>query len=170
MAFSPVVISPCIGSCAWTPSTTLPRPKPLGLPGYAPPLLRLLGLRSLLLSVWGPSHGGKSAGQALAMSAWGRPENLKLTGDLSTTAMEANLARCRDLITWVDDTQQTRSQALLEGMAYLVGGGAGRGRGTVTGGLRPINNWLSIGFVSGEHPLLKIGLRPVRGTAPSNYG
>lgn len=126
--------------------------------GYAPPLLRLLGLRSLLLSFWGPSHGGKSASQALAISAWGRPEGLKLTGDATATAIEANLARCRDMLAWIDDTQQTRSQTLLDGLAYLVGGGTGKARGTVTGGLRRIASWLSIGFVSGEHPLLKLGV------------
>ena len=124
--------------------------------GYAPPLLRLLGHRSFLLSFWGPSHGGKSADQALAVSTFGRPEGLKLTGDATPTAVEANLSRCNDITSWVDDTQQTRSRALLDGLAYQVGGGTGRARGTVTGGLCRIANWTSIGFVSGEHPLLKI--------------
>ena len=125
--------------------------------GYAAPLLRLLNHRSFLLSFWGPSHGGKSACQALAISPWGRPEDLKLSGDATSTAIEANLARCNDLPSWVDDAQQTRSQAVLEGLAYQIGGGTGRGRGTVSGGIRQIASWRGIGFVSGEHPLLKIG-------------
>ena len=112
--------------------------------GYVGPILRLLGERSRVLSSWGTSLNGKSATQAIAVSPWGRPEHLKLTGDATPTAIEANLTRCRDLIVWMDDTQQTRNKDLLEALAYQIGGGTGRARGTVTGGLRQINNWLAV--------------------------
>lgn len=125
--------------------------------GYVGPLLRLLQQRSLLLSYWGSSGAGKSAVQSLALSPWGRPEGLMITGDASTTAIEATLARTRDLITWIDDTQQTRSSGVLDQLAYQVGGGTGRARGTATGGIRPVANWRTVAFVSGERPLLKLG-------------
>lgn len=126
--------------------------------GYVPPLLRMLGLRGLLASIWGPSGFGKSAGQALAMSPWGRPESLRLTGDVTPTALEAYLAMCRDLIVHLDDTQLTRQRDLLDMLTYQSAAGVGRARGTQTGGLRSPATWLSLTFVSGEKPLLREGV------------
>src|SRR5260370_7800664 len=106
--------------------------------GFVGPLLRLLSRRSLLLSIWGSSGMGKSASQALAVSAWGKPSGLILTGDATATAIEADLARCRDLLSWIDNTKQSRSHALLDALAYQVGGGTGRGRGTPEVPLPPL--------------------------------
>ncbi len=126
--------------------------------GAAAPLIRLLRLRSLLLSTWGKSTGGKSASQALSVSHFGRPEGMKLTGNSTPTALEGALKRSRDLPLWFDDTQQTSSRELLETIAYSVGSGTGKGRGMPTGELRPLANWNSLAFVSGEKPLLKLGV------------
>ncbi len=126
--------------------------------GATAPLIRLLGLRSLLLSIWGTSMGGKSAGQAVSVSHFGKPEGVKLTGNCTPTALEGALKRCRDLPLWFDDTQLTQSRELLELLAYQVGAGTGKGRGMPTGDLRPLSNWLSLAFVSGEKPLLKLGI------------
>jgi DNA polymerase I-like protein with 3'-5' exonuclease and polymerase domains len=126
--------------------------------GYAAPLLQLIDRRSFMLSIWGWSGRGKSAAQAIAMSACGRPEGLKLTGDATPTAIEAALAQARDGNLWIDDTQQARHQAFLHALAYQVGGGTGRARGTASGGLRPIRDWRALGLVSGEHPLMRLGV------------
>lgn len=126
--------------------------------GAAAPLERLLQVRSLLVSIFGHSLGGKSASQALAVSHFGRPEKIKITGDTTATALEAALKRNRDLPLFIDDTQATKDGGLLDTIAYQVGGGVGKSRGTTTGGMQPIANWLSLALVSGEKPLMKVGV------------
>ena len=125
--------------------------------GFAGPLLRLLGVRSLLIAIWFASLGGKSAGQAAAVSAWGRPSGLMVTGDATLTAIEAMLAQCRDGVVWIDDTQQARGDWIFRQLAYQVGGGKGRARGNRTGKLREIADWKAVATVSGEKPLLEAG-------------
>jgi hypothetical protein len=126
--------------------------------GVAAVLIRLLAVRSLLVSVWGKSMGGKSAGQAVSVSHFGKPEGVKLTGSCTPTALEGGLKRSRDLPLWFDDTQLTQSRELLDMLAYQVSAGTGKGRGTPTGDLRPLSNWLAVAFVSGEKPLLTLGI------------
>ena len=114
-----------IAECAWAAA-------------HAAPLLRIFGQRSMLLSIWGGSRGGKSAAQALAVSSWGRPRPQMIGADSTATAVEGALARGRDLPLWIDDTQIARSKHLMEVLAYQVGAGRGRGRGTKEGKLRPL--------------------------------
>lgn len=125
--------------------------------GFAAPLLRPLQLRSMVFSIWGPSGSGKSALQALAMSAWGRPESLKHTGDISKAALELVMAARNDFLLWVDDTQQSTQEKFLEQMFYSVASGSSATRATADGGLRDQKSWRSLVLVSGEHPVLKIG-------------
>ncbi|WP_208647417.1 DUF927 domain-containing protein [Corallococcus interemptor] len=124
--------------------------------GFAAPLLRLLDMRSMCLSVWGPSGAGKSAVQATTTSVWGRPSGLKISGDVSSAALQGELARHRDLPTWVDDTQLTREH-MTSLIAYLVGTETSGARATQTGELRTRKTWRSLAFISGEKPLLQVG-------------
>ncbi|TNV61423.1 DUF927 domain-containing protein [Corallococcus exiguus] len=124
--------------------------------GFAAPLLRLLAMRSMCLSVWGPSGAGKSAVQAITTSVWGRPSGLKISGDVSSAALQGELARHRDLPTWVDDTQLTR-EYMTSLLAYLVGTETSGARATQTGELRTRKTWRSLAFISGEKPLLQVG-------------
>ncbi|NVJ22096.1 bifunctional DNA primase/polymerase [Myxococcus sp. AM011] len=124
--------------------------------GFAAPLLRLLELRSMCLSIWGASGTGKSAVQATTTSLWGRPSGLKVSGDVSSAALQGELARHRDLPTWIDDTQVTR-EGMTNLMAYIVGTETSGARATQTGELRARKTWRSLAFISGEKPLLQIG-------------
>ncbi|RKG62468.1 DUF927 domain-containing protein [Corallococcus sp. AB011P] len=124
--------------------------------GFAAPLLRLLGLRSMCLSIWGASGTGKSAVQATTTSVWGRPSGLKVSGDVSSAALQGELSRHRDLPTWIDDTQVTR-EGMTNLMAYIVGTETSGARATQTGELRARKTWRSLAFISGEKPLLQIG-------------
>src|SRR5690606_3037658 len=47
--------------------------------GFAAPLLRLVGHRTFIVHLWGPSRGGKTAAGWLATSVWGDPERLTAT-------------------------------------------------------------------------------------------
>ncbi|MBU8899927.1 DUF927 domain-containing protein [Corallococcus sp. M34] len=124
--------------------------------GFAAPLLRLLELRSMCLSIWGASGTGKSAVQATTTSMWGRPSGLKVSGDVSSAALQGELARHRDLPTWIDDTQVTR-EGMTNLMAYIVGSETSGSRATQNGELRARKSWRSLAFISGERPLLQIG-------------
>lgn len=124
--------------------------------GYAGPLLRLLALRSVVLSIWGTSSSGKSALQALAVSPFGRPEGLMTSGDVSEAALEGLLLRSRDQTMWYDDTQLTRRETLLDNLSYQVGAGVSRSRATQTGALREMREWLTGVAVSGERPVLGV--------------
>ncbi|MHB8877195.1 MAG: DUF927 domain-containing protein, partial [Myxococcaceae bacterium] len=125
--------------------------------GYSGPLIRLLGLRSMTLSIWCPSGFGKSAAQSLALSAWGDPEKLRITGDVSEAAIEGHLSMRRDTLTCIDDTQLTRREGLLDKLAYHVGSGIGSARATQTGAPREMKNWLTLAIVSGEKPMFRLG-------------
>ncbi|MBI2377531.1 MAG: DUF927 domain-containing protein [Deltaproteobacteria bacterium] len=126
--------------------------------GYTGPLLRLVGSRGFLVSIWGQSGFGKTAVQMLASSAWGRPSGLMVTGNVTATALEATLARHSDLLAIIDDTQQSHERDdVLGAIAYQIAGGKGRARGTVTGGIQPLAEWATIALVSGERPILLAG-------------
>lgn len=125
--------------------------------GYAGPLLHLLGLRGIVFSCWGSSGGGKSALQSLAASPYGRPEGVKITGDVTPAAIDGVLARSKDLFVYVDDTQLTKNDELLTDLAYQVACGVSRARATQGGKLRESMEWRSLVTISGERPLMKLG-------------
>jgi uncharacterized protein (DUF927 family) len=87
---------------------------------------------------------------------WGRPSGLKVSGDVSSAALQGELARHRDLPTWIDDTQVTR-EGMTHLMAYIVGTETSGARATQTGELRTRKTWRSLAFISGEKPLLQVG-------------
>jgi putative DNA primase/helicase len=134
-----------------------PLPEMCWAAGYAAPLLHLLNVRSMTLSIWGASGSGKSALQALAVSPWGRPADLKLSADISRAALEVLMAQRNDSLVWIDDTQQTQTQEFLEKLTYNIGNGSSARRATQDGGLREGLQWRSLVLVSGERPLHDIG-------------
>src|SRR5262249_3426625 len=103
---------------------------------YTTPLLALLGLRSICGSLLGPSAKGKSAVQALAISAWGRPRTLMVSGNFSSAGIEGVLCQNRDLPTYIDDTQAQPREELLQQLAYIVGNETGSLRAKQDGGTR----------------------------------
>lgn len=127
--------------------------------GLAGPLLRLLELRSVVVSAWGKSSKGKSALHATAMSAWGLPEDIMVPADISSAGFEGVLIRSNDGTAWIDDTQLMR-EALFDHLAYQVGSGSTRARATQTGKLRERQTWHVVALISGEKPLLRIGAPP----------
>ena len=80
-----------------------------------------------------------------------------VNADASSTGIEDILAERSHMVTWVDDTQNSKDPTLLDTLAYVVGGGTGRTRSKQAGGAREIRNWCSLTLVSGEHPILQPG-------------
>jgi putative DNA primase/helicase len=125
--------------------------------GYAAPFLRLVELRSIIVSLWGESGGGKSAVQAMAVSPWGRPSDQKNNGDASKAGLEAQMARWSDLPIWIDDTQLMRRGDAAEFLSYVIGSEMSGTRATQTGDGRKRKQWRVMAFISGERPVMEIG-------------
>src|SRR5690606_13424703 len=103
---------------------------------FAAPLLRLVGHRTFIVHLWGPSRGGKTAAGWLATSVWGDPERLTASFYATRVGMERMAALYSDLPMLVDERQVVGDrQGLVEGLVYMLGLGRSKIRGTKSGGL-----------------------------------
>src|SRR5690606_10019608 len=122
--------------------------------GFAAPLLRLVGPRTLIVLLWGPSRGGKTAAGWLATSVWGDPEKLTASFYATRVGMERMAALYSDLPMLVDERQVVGDkQELVEGLVYMLGLGRSKIRGTKSGGLEAAKTWHTIVLTTGEEPL-----------------
>src|SRR5690606_27872274 len=97
---------------------------------FAAPLLRLIGHRTFIIHVWGPSRGGKTAAGWLAVSVWGNPEQLTASFYATRVGMERMAALYSDLPMLVDERQVVGDrQELVEGLVYMLGLGRSKIRG-----------------------------------------
>src|SRR5690606_29538497 len=121
---------------------------------FAAPLLRLIGHRTFIIHVWGPSRGGKTAAGWLAVSVWGDPERLTASFYATKVGMERMAALYSDLPMLVDERQVVGDrQELVEGLVYMLGLGRSKIRGTKSGGLEAAKRWHTIVLTTGEEPL-----------------
>src|SRR5690606_27819239 len=121
---------------------------------FAAPLLRLIGHRTFIIHVWGPSRGGKTAAGWLAVSVWGDPERLTASFYATKVGMERMAALYSDLPMLVDERQVVGDrQGLVEGLVYMLGLGRSKIRGTKSGGLEAAKTWHTIVLTTGEEPL-----------------
>jgi len=122
--------------------------------GFAAPLLRLVGHRTFIVHLWGPSRGGKTAAGWLATSVWGDPEQLTASFYATRVGMERMAALYSDLPMLVDERQVVGDrQELVEGLVYMLGLGRSKIRGTKSGGLEAAKTWHTIVLTTGEEPL-----------------
>src|SRR5690606_10278170 len=122
--------------------------------GFAAPLLRLVGHRTFIVHLWGPSRGGKTAAGWLAVSVWGDPEQLTASFYATRVGMERMAALYSDLPMLVDERQVVGDkQELVEGLVYMLGLGRSKIRGTKSGGLEAAKTWHTIVLTTGEEPL-----------------
>lgn len=122
--------------------------------GFAAPLLRLVGHRTFIVHLWGPSRGGKTAAGWLATSVWGDPEQLTASFYATRVGMERMAALYSDLPMLVDERQVVGDkQELVEGLVYMLGLGRSKIRGTKSGGLEAARTWNTIVLTTGEEPL-----------------
>lgn len=121
------------------------------------PLLYLLGLRTFIIHLWGPSQGGKTASQKAALSIWLNPassEGNMVSFNSTRVALEMTLGYLKNLPFVINERQQVgNDQAFLDALLYMLGEGQGRSRGARNGGVRRILTWQTTVITSGEHPL-----------------
>ena len=121
---------------------------------FAAPLIHLLGERTFLVHLWGPSRSGKTASQMAALSMWLQPSANMISFNATAVAMEVKLGYLKNLPFLINERQQAGSnQQFLDKIVYMLGEGQGRARGTKNGGLRRVHSWQTTIITSGEHPL-----------------
>ena len=121
---------------------------------FAAPLLRIVGQRIFMLYNWGGAKTGKTAALKCALSVWGDWEKILASFNATNVAIERMAGFFRDLPMGIDERQLAgKDQQNLEKMVYMIGSGAGRLRGTKTGGIQALTSWHTIALATGEEPL-----------------
>lgn len=122
------------------------------------PLLYLLGVRTFIVHIWGPSRGGKTASQKAALSLWLDPSGSAgniISFNATRVAFETTLGYLKNLPFMINERQQVgNDQNFLDQLLYMLGEGQGRSRGARSGGLRKLLTWNTVVVTSGEHPLI----------------
>src|SRR5690606_36839499 len=122
--------------------------------GFAAPLLSLVGHRTMILHLWGPSRAGKTAAGWDAISMWVDPEALMGTFNATKVGLELMAAMYSDLPLLVDERQVVGDkQGTVEALVYMLGLGKGKTRGRKGGGLQNTQTWRTIIITTGEEPL-----------------
>ena len=120
----------------------------------APPLLRILDMRSFVIYLYGTSRFGKSASQSFAISAWGVPKRQMATFNATANGLESVAARSNDLPLMIDESTEADKKKLnLQMIPYLLAGGQGKTRMNRDLTARPTKQWLTIGLTNGEDAL-----------------
>lgn len=79
---------------------------------FATPLLKVSGLKGLILSLYGKTGGGKTLGQYMMQSVWGNPDQLHFGGKFTQNSLFSRLALHGNLPMTVDElTMLDREEA-----------------------------------------------------------
>ncbi|NLH46398.1 MAG: DUF927 domain-containing protein [Acholeplasmataceae bacterium] len=123
----------------------------------AGPLLHLIGIRTFIVHLWGPSQGGKTASQKAALSLWINPAPAAgnmVSFNATQVALETTLGYLKNLPFMINERQQVgNEQTFISNLVYMLGEEQGRSRGAKNGGLRKVFTWNTTIITSGEHPL-----------------
>lgn len=123
--------------------------------GFAAPLLRILGQRIFMVYNWGDSKGGKTAAMMAALSAWGNPENMRMSFNTTPVGIERIVSFFGDLPLGLNERQLAGSkQEYIEKLVYMLSEGKGRLRGSKDGGLQQQSTWRSVILANGEVELV----------------
>ena len=121
---------------------------------FASPLLELLKMRVIIIHIWHSTRSGKTAGLKFALSVWGDP--LKLMGNFNSTnvGLERRAGTLKHLPLGLDELQVLNEKRLSASMiAYSLGNGYGKTRGSKNGGLQDVPTWRNSIISTGEQPL-----------------
>lgn len=121
---------------------------------FVPPLLRHIGSRSFIVNVWGTSRSGKSASLYASLSAWGNPEELKVTFNSTLVGFERLMSLFSDIVIGVNEKQVSHNKQLFETFIYMLNEGKSKLRGRKEGGLDKNLKWSTIAITTGEEPLV----------------
>ncbi|MDF1527393.1 MAG: DUF927 domain-containing protein [bacterium] len=119
----------------------------------AAPLLKLVNQKSFVVHDYGDSSTGKTKTSELAMSIWGDPGKLIMSGFGTAVGKERLATIFTDLPIFIDETSTTNEDDT-KNFIYLIANETGKLRGLKEGGLQDTANWKTIAFTTGEEPLI----------------
>lgn len=108
----------------------------------AAPLLEVLGAPNFILDVHGVSGHGKTTVLRLGASVWGSPEDGRAiySWAATPTAIERTLGALSGMAVCLDESNRVplRDRPQIASIAYMIGNGSGKARGTIRGTQRRI--------------------------------
>ena len=129
-------------------------PRLLMAASLAAPMLRILGLRTFFVHIYGRSGGGKSAAVYAAASVWGDPERMKATFGGTRVGLENAAALFNDLPLIIDEKQVAGERRdHIRSLVYMITLEKSKARGTRSGGMAKSKTWRTLALTTGEHPL-----------------
>ena len=121
---------------------------------FAAPLIHILGTRSFVLHLYGPSGGAKSAVTKFATSAFGDPKRMMSTFHTTINAIERTAQLFSDLPLWIDELQLKANPEHQKMLTYLIASGQGKMRMARDGGLRETVRFRNVALSTGEQTLV----------------
>lgn len=125
------------------------------LGSIAAPLVKLVGIDSFFVHLWGFSGGGKTLAGLCAMSFWGNPERLKMTLKGTQTGVEMRASMHNNIPLMLDETQ-TLDPIKYSALIYEMCSNEGKARATRRLTIRQPKSWATCFLSTGENPLISI--------------
>lgn len=123
---------------------------------FASPLLKVLGVQSFCVNLWGNTEGGKSVTSQLAASIWADPQPGKFMLDFQSTdvALEVMQNFLNSLPLILDDSATVKNKAFFDmsDFVYKRCKEKGKGRSDKSLGIHDEMNWRQIIIMNGEQP------------------
>lgn len=125
---------------------------------FASVLVKPLGGLPFFVHLWGGTEVGKTVGLMLAASVWANPEMGRYIHTFNSTAVgrEKSAAFCNSLPLILDELQIQADKKSFDKDIMLLAEGAGRTRGTKTGGIDKTPTWSNCIITSGEMPITNL--------------
>lgn len=125
---------------------------------FASVLVKPLGGLPFFIHLWGGTEVGKTVGLMLAASVWANPEMGRYIHTFNSTAVgrEKSAAFCNSLPLILDELQIQADKKSFDKDIMLLAEGAGRTRGTKTGGIDKTPTWSNCIITSGEMPITNL--------------
>jgi len=126
---------------------------------FASPLVEKIGSLPFFVHLWSvASETGKTVALTLAASVWGNPDKGQLVQNFNATQVscERIAAFLNNIPMCIDELQLSKdSHGRSKFDVYQLAQGAGRGRGTKSGGIEAVPTWNLCILSTGESPIVQ---------------
>lgn len=119
---------------------------------FGAPLLRLMGMESGGVHLYGTTTDGKTTAALVGASVWGQPNKQKLSWDATTYALSNEAAIRNDGLMILDEVGQAQPGTVAQA-AYNLFNGKGKLQGKAEGGNRLTKSWTVMVISTGEFPV-----------------